>query len=48
MVADITNLQGIILSRIGEREGALTATQEAVAIRRQLAQSRPDAFCQFG
>ncbi|MEZ4632228.1 MAG: tetratricopeptide repeat protein [Deinococcales bacterium] len=38
------NNLGNRLSDVGEREGALTATQEAVAIYRQLAQSRPDAF----
>jgi len=32
------------LSDLGDREGAYDATQEAVAIRRDLAQSRPDTF----
>jgi len=32
------------LSNLGRREEALTASEEAVAIRRTLAQDRPDAF----
>ncbi len=35
---------GVRLSGLGQREDALNATQEAVEIRRQLAQRRPDAF----
>ena len=35
---------GIALSNLGRREEALAATEEAVAIRRTLAQARPDAF----
>ena len=33
-----------MLSNLGRREDALAASQEAVDIRRRLAQSRPDAF----
>ena len=33
-----------MLSALGRREEALRATEEAVEIRRQLAQTRPDAF----
>lgn len=36
--------RGITLSRLGRREEALAATEEAVAIRRSLAGARPDAF----
>ena len=32
------------LSALGRREEALAAVEEAVTIRRQLAQGRPDAF----
>ena len=39
----LTNL-GKILSALGQREGALKATQQAVDIRRKLAEKRPDAF----
>jgi tetratricopeptide (TPR) repeat protein len=35
---------GVRLSNLGRREEALAATQEAVDIRRRLAQTRPDAF----
>jgi tetratricopeptide (TPR) repeat protein len=35
---------GIRLSNLGRREEALAASQEAVDIRRRLAQTRPDAF----
>jgi hypothetical protein len=35
---------GIRLSDLGRREDALAASQEAVDIRRRLAQTRPDAF----
>ncbi|MGO9170544.1 MAG: toll/interleukin-1 receptor domain-containing protein [Rhodomicrobium sp.] len=35
---------GIRLSALGKREEALAAAQEAVAIRRRLAEARPDAF----
>src|SRR5262249_49364659 len=35
---------GIRLSNLGRREEALAASQEAVAIRRRLAETRPDAF----
>ncbi len=35
---------GIRLSNLGHREEALAASQEAVDIRRRLAQTRPDAF----
>ena len=35
---------GMMLSNLGRREEALAATQEAVDIRRRLAQTRPDAF----
>ncbi len=37
---------GTRLSNLGRREEALAATQEAVDIRRRLAQTRPDAFLQ--
>jgi tetratricopeptide (TPR) repeat protein len=39
----LSNL-GVRLSDLGRREEALQASQEAVAIRRRLAQTRPDAF----
>ena len=42
-VAHLNNL-GNSLSDLGEREGALKATEEAVQIRRQLYSQRPDAF----
>ncbi len=35
---------GLRLSAVGRREDALAATQEAVTIRRELANARPDAF----
>jgi hypothetical protein len=38
------NNLGAMLSNLGRREEALAATQEAVDIRRRLAQTRPDAF----
>src|SRR5262249_60366487 len=38
------NNLGIRLSNLGRREDALAASQEAVDIRRRLAQTRPDAF----
>ena len=38
------NTLGIRASHLGRREEALAATQEAVDIRRRLAQTRPDAF----
>jgi len=34
----------MMLSNLGRREEALAASQEAVAIRRRLAETRPDAF----
>jgi hypothetical protein len=36
-----------MLSDLGRREEALAATQEAVDIRRRLAQTRPDAFLPY-
>jgi tetratricopeptide (TPR) repeat protein len=39
----LNNLR-VDLSNLGRREEALSASQEAVEIRRRLAQSRPDAF----
>jgi tetratricopeptide (TPR) repeat protein len=41
--ASLSNL-GVRLGDLGRREEALAASQEAVDIRRRLAQSRPDAF----
>ena len=38
------NNLGKDLSNLGRREEALAASQEAVAIRRRLAETRPDAF----
>ena len=38
------NNQGNTLSDLGRREEALEATAEAVALYRQLAAQRPDAF----
>ncbi len=40
----LANNLGVRLSELGRREDALDATREAVEIRRQLAQLRPDAF----
>jgi len=42
-LTSINNLGGD-LSNLGRREEALAAAQEAVDIRRRLAQTRPDAF----
>ena len=38
------NNQSLRLADLGRREEALAAIQEAVTIRRQLAEARPDAF----
>ncbi|MEM8602117.1 MAG: tetratricopeptide repeat protein, partial [Bacteroidota bacterium] len=43
-LADALNTLGIRFSNLGRREDALTATEEAVTIRRRLAQRNPDAF----
>lgn len=42
--ARIINLHSIALTNLGRREEALDAAQEAVQLRRQLADQRPDAF----
>jgi hypothetical protein len=43
LAVSLNNL-GNRLSELGRREEALAAAQEAVAIRRQLAQQHPEAF----
>jgi tetratricopeptide (TPR) repeat protein len=43
-LASCVGTLGIRLSNLGRREDALAASQEAVDIRRRLAQTRPDAF----
>jgi tetratricopeptide (TPR) repeat protein len=43
-LARLANNLGGRLSELGQREPALAATQEAVAIRRRLVEERPDAF----
>ncbi|MFN3929776.1 MAG: tetratricopeptide repeat protein, partial [Thermoflexus sp.] len=45
--ARLWNKLGIALSELGRREEALAATQEAVAIRRKLAQTHPQAFLPY-
>jgi tetratricopeptide (TPR) repeat protein len=42
--AKVLTMLGYALSELGRREKALAAAQEAVAIRRQLAQQHPEAF----
>lgn len=44
LLARALGAKGIWLSQSGRREEALTASEEAVAIYRKLAQDRPDAF----
>ena len=44
--AEALHLHGIRLSKLGKREEAVTAGQEAADLYRRLAESRPDAFLQ--
>jgi len=43
-LAGVLNNMGVVLSALGRREEALVATDEALRIRRQLGQARPDAL----
>src|SRR5262249_46245749 len=42
--ARLLNNLSLYRSALGQREAALASTQEAVALRRRLAEARPDAF----